>query len=188
MKERGSRSFSWLFYTFLLPIFFTAIIVFLIVQFILGINVAGAIGNYAVKFPVVRHTLGLAPVPVPIPEQVLALRGELNREVKKTTAFKLQVATLQNEVNHSKSVQISLKTSLHDVKHQLAALESAIHTAQNASTVYVDMSPTQAAQIISLLPFSQQVLTIRALDAATQASILGQLTSKQAAKLIQAGA
>jgi flagellar motility protein MotE (MotC chaperone) len=52
----------------------------------------------------------------------------------------------------------------------------------------MDMSPNQAAVILTQLSFADQVLVLRAMNSADEASILAVMPPKQAAKLLQAGA
>lgn len=189
MREKSAaRPLSWIFYTLVLPIVFTVIIVALIVQFILGINVAGAASNWAQKIPVVRHVMGLGPLPVPVPIQISNLDTVIAGDVHELAVLREQNGGLQTQVAslQARIAEESAKWSA--AQRELRTLTHSMHSAANAATVYIDMAPNEAALIIARLPFDQQVLTLRAMDPADQASILSQFSTVQAAKLLQAGA
>lgn len=188
MNEKGTRSLSWIFYTFILPILFTLIIVFLIVQFMLGINVTGAVSTWAVQVPVIRHALGLAPIEPPVSEQVKRLSTAFSAEELEVTDLKQKISLLQSKIVALQNQDAGALSQYQLVKKQLKAEQVAMHRAQNESAIYTNMSPSQAAQIIVQLPFAQEVLVLKAMDAGTSAQILAQLPVKQAAKLLQSGA
>ncbi|MCY0875309.1 MAG: hypothetical protein OWT28_03390 [Firmicutes bacterium] len=189
MKERSAaRPLSWIFYTLVLPIIFTMIIIALIVQFILGINIAGAVSNWALSNPAVRHTMGLGPVPVPVPRQVATLDAVIQRDVQMLATLRRQNANLQSDITSLQTRVAQATQKLQEAQRQIKGLKTSNHSAQNAATVYMDMAPNQAALIIERLPFEQQVMTLKAMDASDQASILSEFSTAQAAKLLQAGA
>jgi len=187
MKESGARPLSWVFYTLILPILFTVIIVFLIVQFMLGINLTGDVSTWAVQVPVIRHALGLAPIQPPVAKQVQDLRTELAVQMEKVAGLQEQLSSLEEKLASSQSSQSGDAHRLDAVQSQLRKLEASMHSAAAAAAIYTNMAPGQAAQIILQLPFGQEVLTMKAMDSGTQAQILSQMPVAKAARLLQAG-
>lgn len=188
MNEKGMRSISWIFYTFILPIIFSVIILFLIIQFMFGINVTGSVSNWALQFPIVRHAIGLGPLPVPVPVQIKQMRSKMQADAQQIARLQQEVATLQSQVSQANQQASTTETRLSIVKKQLHALQKLHQSAVVSAAIYSNMTPDQAALIISQLPFAQEVIALRAMDPGTQASILGKMSAAKAAKLLQAGA
>ncbi len=191
-KAYEVRPLSWVFYMIILPIVFTIVLLIVILQFILGFNVTGTFNTWLDQFPVVRHTLGLPAKMPPVSEQVLSLKTQLKLTV---TNDRLHLKTLEVSVHHlqqqlatSKTTASVLKNELHSVQRQLIVAKQVSKNAKSEATVLMNMSPTQASQILVLLPFPEQVLTLQAMDAPDQASVMAQLPVKVAAKLLQSGA
>lgn len=191
-KQYEVRPLSWVFYMIILPIIFTIVLLIVILQFILGFNVAGTVTAWMDQFPIVRHTLGLPAKPVPVPQQIASLETELKLQTATAQShiksLEKSVHQLQQQLVSSKSTAVSLQGKLRTVQSQLAIVQHVKSTAKSEATVLMNMSPTQAAQILVQLPFQEQVLTLQAMDAPDQASVLSQLPVKVAAKLLRSGA
>lgn len=191
-KPYEVRPLSWVFYMIILPIMFTIVLLIVILQFILGFNVTGTFNTWLDQFPIVRHTLGLPAKMPPVSEQVLSLKTKLKLTVAND---QLQLKSLEVSVHHLQQQLASSKTSasmmrkkLHHAQVQLVAAQRVAKNAKSEATVFMNMSPAQASQILVQLPFHEQVLTLQAMDAPDQASVMAQLPVKVAAKLLQAGA
>ncbi|KYP82156.1 magnesium transporter MgtE N-terminal domain-containing protein [Ferroacidibacillus organovorans] len=185
--KRKSRSLSFLFYMILLPLLVSVILVIGALQ-ILGYNVVGNLSRFATQNPVIRHSIGLPPLAQPIPVQVKALRGQLTAAQKTLQNLHDQLTRENHALLASQSLAVAEKTKISALEKQVATSQKTLSTAKGAAAVYMNMSPSQAAQIMQLQPFAQQVAILRSMDQATQASILSGMPPKLAAKLIQAGA
>lgn len=187
VKERRARPMSWIIYYFLLPILASALFAGIALQ-IVGINVLGKITTATDQIPAVRHMLGQSPLAPPVPEQIAALTRQLHQKTNEITRLKRSVASLEARVaadqTHLVVLSRQAKARLSQVHKTGMVAQSAVKQAK----VYMDMSPNQAAVILTQLSFTEQVLVLRAMDSADEASILADMAPKQAAKLLQAGA
>ncbi len=174
-----------------LPILFTAVLIVVIMQFILGFNVFGDVTKWAESIPVVRHVLGIPNPPVPVPQQVTALKKQLKTvqttDQKQITALQNEVAKLSSELATAKSVSSNLHGKLVSTTTQLKAAQVASATAKSEAAILTNMSSNQAASVLQQLPFQEQVQALQAMNSSDQASLLSQLPVNIAAKLLKAG-
>lgn len=185
--KKKSRSFSFLFYMIFLPLFVSVFLVVGALQ-ILGYNVVGNAMRFATQNPVIRHTIGLPPLAQPVSVQMKQVRGQLSAVEQTVNHLNSQLSRANRALLASQSLVASEKAKILSLEKQVATSQRSLATAKGAAAVYMNMSPNQAAQILQLQPFSQQVSILRSMDQATQASILSGMPPKLAAKLIQAGA
>ena len=171
----------------LLPVLFALILAVVVLQLI-GFNVVGKVTGQLQKVAVVRHILGEPPIPLPVPQQVANLTVQLKSKTS-------QVKTLTIELHKAQTELAKTKKTLQSIQVNLKKTQSALVKAQQFKTqmtkqaaVYSSMSSTQAAQILSKLPFNTQVQTLQAMTSSEQAAILSQMNVNLAAKLLKAGA
>lgn len=187
VKERRTRPVSWIFYYFLLPILASALFAGIAMQ-IVGINVIGKIAAATTQTPVVRRVLGESPLAPPVPRQILALRRQLTQKTAEVAHLRRSVASLGVKLASDQAHLAALSRQAAADLSQARKVGAAAQSASKQATVYVDMSPNQAAVILAQQSFAQQVLVLRAMNSADKASILADMSPKQAAKLLQAGA
>lgn len=185
--KKKANPISFLFFYVLLPILFAILLAVGVLQ-VIGFNVIGKVSSQMQQVPYVRHVLGEPPLPVPVPVQVAKLHEQLKNETTKTKTLTKQVNHLQTELTKAKNALITTQATLKKTQTALLVATKTNMTIANQAKVYTSMTPTQAEQIISQLPFDIQVKTLQEMNVQEQAAILSQFKVSVAAKLIKAGA
>ena len=187
VNERRARPMSWIIYYFLLPILASALFAGIALQ-ILGVNVLGKIATVTTQTAAIRHMLGEPPSAPSAPSQVVALTRQLRQKSGEITRLKQSVTALEAKAAADQAHLLTLSRQAKADQTQIHKAGSAAQNAAKQAKVYMDMSPNQAAVILTQLSFADQVLVLRAMNSADEASILAVMPPKQAAKLLQAGA
>lgn len=180
---------AWLFYTVVLPVFFTAIMVGVLLQ-VLGFNLLAPVEKAAVGIPVIKNWIPAARVakgsksgPAPLP----VWRVELIRDATRMTALRAEVTRVSQELAGARKTLAAQGVTVRADEAALAAFKRTAKSNAKLATVYMNMSPNQAALIIQALPVAEQVGIFRAMDPVDQASILADMPPAKAAKIMEAG-
>lgn len=188
-NDRRAGPVAWLFYTIVLPLLFTAVMVGVLLQ-VLGFNLLAPLEKEAARIPVINHwffaakeTKGAHSGPAPVP----VWRTELIRDAARLAALRAQVARVSRELAGARRMLAVEEARVKADEAKLSALALSAKENAKLATVYTNMSPNQAALIIEALPIRQQVGIFRAMDPVDQASILADMPAAQAAKVMEAG-
>ncbi len=191
MKSKGekgkSKPVSFIFFYVLLPILFALILAVVVLQLI-GFNVVGKVTGQLQKVSVVRHILGEPPIPLPVPQQVANLTVQLNSKTSQVKKLTIELHKVQTELAKTMKTLQSTQVNLKKTQTALVNAQQLKSQMTKQAAVYSNMSSTQAAQILSKLPFNTQVQTLQAMTSTEQAAILSQMNVNLAAKLLKAGA
>ena len=192
MKQKGEREervhpLAWIFYTILLPLIFTVVMIGVALQ-VFGYNVTGALRGYASTLPVVGRLVAAAPASARTPRHpVDPWKTAAGRDARSLRVAQAQLAVLRGEVSRLGGQADQYAKELAAARAQVRTLRALRVKAAREGQVLANMSSSQAALILVQQPTATQVLILQAMNTSDQAALLAALPPKTAAALLQAG-
>ncbi len=178
---------AWIFYTILLPLLFTVVMIGVALQ-IFGYNVTGALDGYAASLPVVGRLFSPARATQSArPHHANVWKVTAGRDAIALRSAHRQLVQLQAELAREKTASGRYSQQLTAVRAQLKALQAKRAAAAKEGQVLANMTASQAALILMQQPIAAQVPILQAMSTTDQASLLAALPPKTAARLLQAG-
>lgn len=182
MKERTYGKMEWFFYIIILPLLFTGLISGIVLQF-MGYDVTGKLMSVA------RHTPVISSI-VPPDEQtkqelseVRKLQSQLDEAQKALTQVQQSASTSKQDLSAKEAELNKLKEQMKQSNQQSSDQQTADEYWKKQAKVYSQMSPKNAAGLLSALPMNQAKAILDRLGVDDKASILEKMDPKTAALL-----
>ena len=186
-REERVHPLAWIFYTILLPLIFTIVMIGVALQ-VFGYNVTGALRGYASTLPVVGRLVAAAPAATrALRQPVDPWKTAAERDARALRVVRAQLAGLRGEVSRLGAQAGQYSKELAAARAQVQTFQAHRVKAAQEGQVLANMSSSQAALILMQQPTATQVLILQAMSTSDQAALLAALPPKTAAALLQAG-
>ncbi|BCJ85263.1 magnesium transporter MgtE N-terminal domain-containing protein [Effusibacillus dendaii] len=178
--ERNYGKMEWLFYMIILPLLFTSVMVGLVLQ-LMGYNVTGKL------LTVARHTPGLSAI-IPPDEATKQEQSQVSKLQKMLEDVK-QALGMSQQTNDLLKADLDTKNSELAKLQQQAAdklkadqqLQQNMAQWKQQAKMYSNMSPQNAASILSQMPVADAKNILSVMNADAKASILEKMDPQKAA-------